>query len=228
MEQVALGILEEEHAAAAGRRLDVLGEADAPDFKFCPRGGDGIHPQGYVPPAVQLVVAGLRQREIAGVDFDHDPARQGDEEGGRSLVFAESDAPPQRAQIPIFERYGVSCRQSQMFYGEFHTPLLAGFAPGRTLFSGNAIFVVAGGFAFSFCGRVCFNPRGLETGSRSRGAYARSGVEAGSIEHEHEHGCHEETTERCGDRVRDAGPQPAHSQYPGLRGNPSAYMLRPG
>ena len=62
--------------------------------------------------ATIIAMLWLRQREIAGVDFDHDPARQGDEECGRSLVFAESDAPPQRAQIPIFERYGVSCRQS--------------------------------------------------------------------------------------------------------------------
>ena len=90
-----------------------------------------------MPPAVELVVADLRQREIAAIDFEHDLAREGQQERGRHLVVGEHDFGAEHAHIPVFQGSGVARRQTQMFHTKIHAPWLADPRAWRTRFFHN-------------------------------------------------------------------------------------------
>jgi ATP-dependent Clp protease protease subunit len=77
-----------------------------------------------VPPAVELVIARLRQGRLAAIDFDHELAWQGQKESRRRLVVAKNDFGAKHARVPILQGRRVTRRQAKVFYTEVHSLLL--------------------------------------------------------------------------------------------------------
>lgn len=126
MEEIVLRIAEEQHASAAARGFDGVGELHAARFERGAGGFDGIDPERHVPPASERVDGCLLQGQFGLVDFEHEPAGETEKEGGRRLAIVENQFGAENAEVPVLQRQGIAGGQAEVFDGELHAEILGG------------------------------------------------------------------------------------------------------
>jgi hypothetical protein len=120
VEEVLVGVAEEEDAAAADGDTVRVGKGDALFFQLGAGGLDGGNAEGEVAEAGAGVVGGVGGGGVAGINFDHEAAGQGEEVGGGGLAIVENEFGFEDFHIPIFQGGGVEGREAEVFDAVFH------------------------------------------------------------------------------------------------------------
>jgi hypothetical protein len=119
MEEISLGIGEEEDAPGASGGFDGFIESHAQGSQVVAGRFNVVNAQGEVTPAGNFVVLSA-WIGIGSIDFEPEAAGKFEHEGGRREVKLSQYARAKDANVPILERNGAICGQTEVFGLKVH------------------------------------------------------------------------------------------------------------